>query len=62
LVFLKEDDEGNIHDETGAEAMDNVDEKPDLNASIQLVNLDSYLKKALSFPPTINILDKAKKK
>ena len=48
LVFLKEDGQRNIFDETGHKAMDVVDEKPDPFAVKQLVNLDSYLEKKAS--------------
>ncbi|KAG1047375.1 hypothetical protein G6F43_010173 [Rhizopus delemar] len=48
LVFLKENDQGNIFYESGREATGIVDEESDPFAVRQVVNLDSYLEKKTS--------------
>ncbi|KAI8378545.1 hypothetical protein BD560DRAFT_389685 [Blakeslea trispora] len=46
LVFLSEDGQGSIYDESGVKAIGIVDEKPDPYALKQLVNLDTYMERA----------------
>jgi hypothetical protein len=49
LVFLKKDGKENIRDESGAEAMDAI-ENPDSYVLKQLFNLDSHLEESVKTP------------